>query len=80
MGEEIVSRTALFRAISLAGGVEPLSKAIHIPQSALLSYAADAVEIPPAVFLRLVDYVLDDAHQVRRMPWPESQGEPPEAR
>lgn len=60
-----ISTGTLFRAVSLAGGIGPLSRKIQVSQGELLNYAGGQQVMPMEVFLRLVDFVLADEHFVQ---------------
>ena len=62
MGEapEKTHRAALVRAAEILGGVGPLAKRLHVP-TAYLAQCMDGVQpLPPGIFLKVVDILVEE--------------------
>jgi hypothetical protein len=62
-----VQARALHKALQVAGGLQPLSKHLDVPASAVREWMFDVGSPPHGVFLRVVDLLLllDDAGPCR---------------
>jgi len=47
----------LLRAMSIAGGLEPLAQHLRVPKKQLDRWVAGKAETPHGVFLRVVDFL-----------------------
>lgn len=72
-----IQQATLRRARELAGGVNPLSRALHVATNDLDDLLAGRAAIPPWLFLRAVDYV--NEHDALQDPFVEPFGTPPAA-
>ena len=72
-----IQQATVRRARELAGGVNALSRALHVTTNDLDEMLAGRAAIPPWLFLRAVDYV--NEHDDRQDPFADPSGTPPAA-
>ena len=72
-----IQQATMRRARELAGGVNPLSRALHVATNDLDEMLAGRAAIPAWLFLRAVDYV--NEHDDRQDPFADPSGTPPAA-
>lgn len=57
--DERVHQRALLRAASIVGGITPLARRLQVDSAVLLTWIRGTAKLPPEVFVRVVDIVLE---------------------
>jgi hypothetical protein len=68
-----VHRRALRRALELAGDVDALARQLKVPSTAVRFWANGSQALPPDIFLKIVDLLLD--HSMAELQPPAAKGE-----
>lgn len=58
VGDRVHER-ALLRAAGIVGGIDPLAERLQVDPAVLLTWIRGTAKVPPDVFLRIVDIVIE---------------------